>query len=60
MTNELAMTRFKQLLERIATGTGYTDTQLKAAMVLAMAEGVDRLQVRNMAMAVGLCVVSTS
>ena len=60
MTHEQAMEDLKVRLQLIATGKGYTDAQTRAAMVLAITDGADRITIRDMATAVGLRLRSTS
>ena len=54
MTHDEAMEGLRARMAQADEVGGYTDAQLRAAMVLAMCEGADRITVRRMAEAVGL------
>ena len=53
-TPEQAMDTLKQHLNNIAVSSTANDSQIRAAMIQAMLDGVDRITLRDMAMAVGL------
>ena len=53
-TPEQAMDTLKQHLNNIAMSSTANDSQIRAAMIQAMLDGVDRVTLRDMARAVGL------
>ena len=53
-TPEQAMDTLKQHLNNIAVSSTANDSRIRAAMIQAMLDGVDRITLRDMAMAVGL------
>ena len=55
-TLEQAMDKLKQELDYIAGSNTANDSRIRAAMIRAMLGGVDRITLRDMAMAVGLTV----
>ena len=54
MTNEEVMVELKSTLRYIANSRRATNAQVRAALLLAITEGADRITIRDMAMAVGL------
>ena len=54
MTPEEAMDELKSTLRYIANSRRATNAQVRAALLLAITEGADRITIRDMAMAVGL------
>ncbi len=52
-TPEQAMDKLKQQLDYITMSNTGNDSRIRAAMIRAMLDGVDRITLRDMAMAVG-------
>ena len=52
-TPEQAMDKLKQQLDYITMSNAGNDSRIRAAMIRAMLDGVDRITLRDMAMAVG-------
>ena len=53
-TPEQAMDTLKQHLNNIAVSSTANDSRIRAAMIQAMLDGVDRATIRDMVRAVGL------